>query len=104
MEQFMAVQKALRRAVLQSWGIEGTHTERRLQDRRPGMVFRLSLKLSLFAVLVSPTIPLFSQVAPAATAREGMPIAAGIGASNFSIDWGPGRRMEGITAWVEWTG
>jgi len=67
------------------------------------MVFRRSLKLSLFAVLISATVPLFSQVAPAASERDSLPIAAGIGASDFSIDWGPGRRMEGITAWVDWT-
>jgi hypothetical protein len=68
------------------------------------MVSMRSLKLSLFAVLISATSPLFSQVAPAASEHGPMPIAIGFAASDFSIDWGPGRRMEGMTAWVDWTG
>jgi len=67
------------------------------------MLFRCSLKLFLFAVLISATFPLFSQVAPAVTERDRMPLAVGIGTSDFSIDWGPGRRMEGLTAWIDWT-
>lgn len=66
------------------------------------MVFKRGWKLSLFAVLISATCPLFSQVVPAASEHGRMPIALGVGASNYSIDWGPGRRMEGITAWLDW--
>jgi len=67
------------------------------------MALRLSLKLALFVVLCSTTLPLFSQVVPAASQRSRLPIAVGIGTSDFSIDWGPGRRMEGVTAWIDWT-
>lgn len=67
------------------------------------MVFMRSLKLFLLAVLLPATVPLFSQVVPAATEGGHAPIAFGVGTSDFSIDWGHGRRMEGITAWVDWT-
>ena len=64
------------------------------------MVFRLNLKLALFALLFAATLPAFSQIAPAAQERH-IPIAVGVGVSDFSLDWGEGRRMEGITAWVD---
>ncbi|KAA6464933.1 porin family protein [Acidobacteria bacterium AB60] len=68
------------------------------------MVSLRSLKLLVFAVLIAATLPLFSQVVPAASERGRMPIAFGVGRSDFSIDWGPGRRMSGTTAWLDWTG
>jgi hypothetical protein len=49
-------------------------------------------------------LPIHSQVRPAATGpaqRTGIPIVAGIGGSNFSLDWGTGR-MDGITAWIDY--
>lgn len=68
------------------------------------MVFMRSLKVCLFAVLLSVAFPLISQVVPAASEHGRMPIALGVGVSDYSIDWGAGRRMEGTTAWIEWTG
>ena len=64
------------------------------------MVFRLRLKLALFTLLFAATLPVFSQIAPAAQERH-TPIAVGVGVSDFSLDWGPDRRMEGITAWAD---
>lgn len=56
---------------------------------------------ALFLALV--VFPLYSQVRPAATqgGLSGVPVVVGIGGADFSIDWGPGQRMEGITAWVD---
>jgi hypothetical protein len=68
------------------------------------MVFMRSLKVVLLVVLISSTFPLFSQVVPAASEHGRMPIALGIGESDFSIDWGTGRRMQGTVAWIDWTG
>ncbi len=51
----------------------------------------------LFAFAVVPT---HSQVVPEAT-QGGLPVVAGLGGADFAIDWGPGTRMEGITAWVD---
>jgi hypothetical protein len=48
------------------------------------------------------TVPLtFAQVSPSAKQGNSVPIVAGAGFSNFSMDWGPGQRMNGITAWVD---
>jgi hypothetical protein len=45
----------------------------------------------------------FSQVAPAATGGgSSLPLVVGGGISDFDLDYGHGRRMEGITAWVDW--
>lgn len=41
------------------------------------------------------------QVSPAAN-RGGVPIVIGTGFSDFSIDWGPGQRMEGVSVWADW--
>ena len=46
-------------------------------------------------------VPAHSQVTPAAT-QGGLPVVVGLGGADFSIDWGPGTRMEGITAWVDY--
>ena len=65
------------------------------------MRLTLPLKLIFVALLITAVFPVYSQVTPAA--RQGsVPIVVGAGFSDFSIDWGPGRRMEGISAWVDW--
>jgi Outer membrane protein beta-barrel domain len=60
-----------------------------------------TFKLAFIAVLVTTVMPAYSQVAPAAS-QGGVPLVVGGGFSDFSIDWGPGQRMEGITAWADW--
>ena len=65
------------------------------------MRLKLPPKLILAALFVAAVFPLHSQVTPAA--RQGsVPIVIGAGFSDFSLDWGPGKRMEGISAWVDW--
>src|SRR5579859_6774073 len=54
---------------------------------------------TLFLVLAM--FPLHAQVRPAAT-QGGIPVVVGIGGADYSIDWGPGKRMEGITAWADY--
>lgn len=45
--------------------------------------------------------PADAQVAASAT-RGGIPVVAGAGFSNFALpDWGPGVRMDGISAWLD---
>jgi len=65
------------------------------------MRLMLPPKLILAALFVGAVFPVHSQVVP--TARQGsVPIVIGAGFSDFSLDWGPGKRMEGISAWVDW--
>jgi opacity protein-like surface antigen len=65
------------------------------------MCNRQFLKLILAGLFLSATTSTFSQVAPGAT-EGGVPLVVGGGISDFDLDWGPGRRMEGISAWVDW--
>jgi opacity protein-like surface antigen len=65
------------------------------------MFFRLILKLSLAAIFVIAAIPAFSQVAPSAH-EGGLPLVVGVGFSNFATDFGPGRRMDGVSVWADW--
>jgi hypothetical protein len=62
---------------------------------------KLIPRLSSIALLFVAVSPIFAQVTP--TARQGgpVPLVVGAGFSNFSMDWGPGQRMNGITAWVD---
>jgi len=60
-----------------------------------------SFKLIFAPLLIATVLPVYSQVAPAAR-QGGVPIVIGAGFSDFSIDWGPGKRMEGISAWADW--
>lgn len=60
-----------------------------------------TFKLAFIAVLVTTVMPVYSQVSPAAN-LGGVPIVIGGGFSDYSIDWGPGQRMEGISAWADW--
>ena len=65
------------------------------------MRLKLSPKLILATLFVAAVLPVYAEVAP--TARQGsVPIVVGAGFSDFSVDWGPGKRMEGISAWVDW--
>ena len=65
------------------------------------MQMRLIPRLLFFALLVSAVSPLFAQVVPAAQQGGSVPLVVGVGFSNYSMDWGPGQRMNGITAWVD---
>jgi len=65
------------------------------------MQMKLIPRLLFFALLVSAVSPLFAQVVPAAKQGGSVPLLVGVGFSNYSMDWGPGRRMNGITAWVD---
>jgi len=65
------------------------------------MRLKLPPKLILAALFVAAVFPVYSQVAPAAH-QGNIPIVIGGGFSDFSLDWGPGKRMEGISAWIDW--
>jgi opacity protein-like surface antigen len=58
-------------------------------------------KLVLAALLTLITSPLLAQVAPAVKIG-GLPIGIGAGLSDYSIDYGSGRRMLGISAWGDY--
>src|ERR1039457_7280280 len=62
---------------------------------------KLVLRLIPTLFLLLAVFPLHSQVVPQAT-KGGIPIVVGLGGANFSLDWGPGKRMDGITAWVDY--
>lgn len=61
---------------------------------------KLIPKLVFAGLFAAAAFPVRAQVPPAAT-QGGIPIMVGAGLSDFSVDFGPGRRMEGITAWVD---
>lgn len=65
------------------------------------MQMKVTLRLSLTALLLVAMSPAIAQVAPAAKKGGPLPIVAGVGFSNYSMDWGPGNRMNGIAAWVD---
>jgi hypothetical protein len=64
---------------------------------------RLQSFLSIgLAVLFAGSAPsLFPQAVPAAR-QGGLPLVVGAGFSDYSLDWGEGRRMAGPTVWVDW--
>jgi hypothetical protein len=53
-------------------------------------------------MLVLEIAPALSQTTPAATS-SGLPLEIGGGFSNYSLDWGAGRRMDGVTVWADWS-
>jgi hypothetical protein len=55
----------------------------------------------LSLLLFSSAIPVRAQVTHAGTEGK-FPLTVGTAWSNYSIDWGPGRRMDGITVWADW--
>lgn len=59
----------------------------------------MRLKLVLAALFLAAAIPVFSQVAPAAT-EGGLPLVVGAGFSDFYSDWN--GRLAGPTVWVDW--
>ncbi len=65
------------------------------------MCLKPTFKFIFMALLVATVPPVYSQVSPSAR-QGGMPIVIGAGLSDFSIDWGSGQRMEGISAWADW--
>lgn len=58
-------------------------------------------KLVLAGLLTLLTLPGLAQVAPAVKV-SGLPIGIGVGLNDYSIDYGPGRRMLGISAWGDY--
>ncbi len=65
------------------------------------MRLKLPPKLIPAALFVAAVFPVYCQVAPAAR-QGGVPIVVGAGFSDFRLDWGPGSKMEGASAWVDW--
>jgi opacity protein-like surface antigen len=65
------------------------------------MRLKLPPELILTAFFVAASVPIHSQVA--ATGRQGsVPIEVGAALSDFSIDYGPGKRMVGVSVWADW--
>jgi opacity protein-like surface antigen len=64
------------------------------------MRIKLPPRLIPAILFVVAGLPLHSQVRPAAT-QGGVPVVVGVGFSDYSLDWGPDKRMEGISAWVD---
>jgi len=58
-------------------------------------------KLALAALLALVTLSGKAQVAPAARI-SGLPLGIGGGFSDYSLDYGPGRRMIGASAWLDY--
>lgn len=67
------------------------------------MQLKLSLKVLPALLFALAVLPIHAQVHQAAEqgGLSGIPVVVGLGGADMSIDWGPGRRMEGITAWAE---
>lgn len=64
---------------------------------------KLVPRLIPILLLVLVVFPIHSQVRPSATGpQSGIPVVIGLGGANYSLDWGPGHRMDGITAWVDY--
>ncbi|WP_263357370.1 porin family protein [Acidicapsa ligni] len=59
-------------------------------------------KLVLAALFFLSTLPVLAQVAPAARI-SGLPLGVGAGLSDYSVDYGPGRRMLGVSAWADYS-
>ncbi len=60
----------------------------------------MNLKMFLAVLLVSASIPVYSQVAPEAKA-PGIPLTVGVGYSNYATDWS--GRLSGPTLWADWS-
>lgn len=54
----------------------------------------------LTLALIACAVPALSQAAPSYEAH-GLPLAIGVGPSNYNVDWGQGR-MNGGTVWADW--
>jgi opacity protein-like surface antigen len=73
----------------------------RISERRLRMSMHVSWKLPLVLLLGITTIQAYSQTVPEAR-RGNIPLSIGGGITDYSLDWGYGRRMLGITAWADW--
>jgi opacity protein-like surface antigen len=60
------------------------------------------LLYAVFGALIASASSSFAQSIYAAQERH-LPIAVGTGVSSFNLDYGGGRRMDGITAWIDWS-
>jgi len=61
-----------------------------------------SIFVSIFALLlVSVTLPARAQVTHAAYEGK-FPLTAGVGVSDYFVDFGHSRKLIGITAWADW--
>ena len=58
-------------------------------------------KLVLAVLITLTTWPAFSQVQPAVKV-SGLPLGIGGGLSDYSLDYGSGRRMIGVSAWADY--
>jgi opacity protein-like surface antigen len=58
-------------------------------------------KLVLAALITLLTLPACAQVAPAVKIG-GLPLGIGGGFSDYSVDFGPGRRMTGASVWADY--
>jgi hypothetical protein len=87
---------------LKKFPTEPVKTEECLFNPRRCDMHRKLLAVPFLSLLVlSAAVPLRAQVTHSATEAK-IPLTVGTGWSNYSIDWGPGRRMGGITAWADW--
>lgn len=58
--------------------------------------------IRVFAVLLFlSALPVLAQVAPTLKV-SGIPLGVGAGVSDYTLDYGPGRRMEGFSAWADY--
>jgi opacity protein-like surface antigen len=58
-------------------------------------------RLVLAGLTFLAVLPGLGQVAPAARIK-GLPLGVGAGISDYSLDYGPGRRMIGVSAWADY--
>jgi len=58
-------------------------------------------KLVLAALFALASLSAAAQVAPAAKIG-GLPLGVGVGVSDYDLDYGPSRRMIGISAWADY--
>lgn len=59
-------------------------------------------RIVLAAFLLFASLPGLAQVAPAVKIG-GLPLGIGGGLSDFNLDYGPGRRMLGASAWIDYS-
>ena len=64
---------------------------------------RLNKSLTVFflGVCFAVTLPVYPQSSPSGE-KHGFPLSVGAGFSDFNLDYGQGRRMEGITLWADY--
>jgi Outer membrane protein beta-barrel domain len=55
----------------------------------------------LFLLVLAVAVHARAQVTQSATQNK-FPLTVGAGWSNYSLDWGPGKRADGMTVWADW--